>query len=144
MPPVHRCVPWPVRRLKRNLKSALSVHRRSLIKLFKYRQSGSCLMLKRFSKLTLVSLFLAMASLSACKKEGQESEASSQKVLESFARVFLRKSVTEFQPLTKTRSLPVSTILNPQSLLRFQMSLVSSFRSAFTSPAVLKELWIFL
>ena len=30
-------------------------------------------MLKRFSKLTLVSLFLAMASLSACKKEGQES-----------------------------------------------------------------------
>ena len=152
MPPVHRCVQWPVRRLKRNLKSALSDHRRSLIKLFKYRQSGSCLMLKRFSKLTLVSLFLAMASLSACKKEGQESEASSQKVLEatkihgktSFARVFLRKSVTEFQPLTKTRSLPVSTILNPQSLLRFQMSLVSSFRSAFTSPAVLKELWIFL
>ena len=40
-------------------------------------------MLKRFSKLTLVSLFLAMASLSACKKEGQESEASSQKVLEA-------------------------------------------------------------
>ena len=35
------------------------------------------------AKLTLVSLFLAMASLSACKKEGQESEASSQKVLEA-------------------------------------------------------------
>ena len=123
-------------------------------------------MLNRFFKITLVSSFVALTFLTACKKETDSSnDVKEAKVLEAtkihgktmgtFYAVNVvggfeggEEALTELcEGIFKEICDRISTFdknADPQSLLRFQMSLVSSFRSAFTSPAVLKELWIFL